>query len=600
MHLIGLKHIFIGSLFPIILFPVSKMLSHQHRLAKLELSILHNSFSTELSEIIRNLRQIRLASMEKLFEGRIVKSKLRELRKIWWSGTILAMLTLVTNLGPTLLISVSLSSYALEVGHLSPPLAFASIGLFRNLHTTFQELPAMWTNLQESLAACRRIQKYLGQPNIKQMRDGSSGICFRDATITWPTGVAASSSPHTSFSLRDVNLHFPTGKLSVITGKTSSGKGLLLSAILGEANIKFGDVQSQNPELRAEKSFESNPGATAFVSQPPWIQDCSIKHNILFGASLDEQRYMKVLRACALESDLGALPDGDMTRAGVQGAALSGGQKWRVSLARALYSDAQTIALDDVLSAVDPHVARWICSHALSSELAHGRTIILATHHLSLCEHLASYIVTVDGGTASGRLNILKGGLSTLMAIEPAPRSAMSSPAPELRLNDSEATTKKPRELCQRPVVQIFATYLLGSGIYTVFLAAVATFACRLLATANSWWLKRWTSTNGGLDNASLRFNLMVYLALSVGGTVAIAVHAITVQGVSLRASRVLFQHTVHSVLHSPLRWIDSTSLGRLMQSLVSDMQLIDNRIAAGLSDLLRIIMQLLLIIFTG
>lgn len=575
------------------------MLSHQHRLAKLELSMVHKSFSTELSEMIRNLRQIRLSSMEKLFEGRIIESKLRELRKIWCCGTILAMLTLVTNLGPTLLISVSLSSYALEVGHLSPPLAFASIGLFRNLHTTFQELPAMWTNLQESLAACRRIQKYIVQPNIEQMRDSSSGICFQDAMIAWPTGVAASGSPHTPFSLRNVNLHFPTGKLSVVTGKMSSGKGLLLSAILGEAKIKFGDVQSAKPELRAEKSFESHRGATAFVSQPPWIQDCSIKHNILFGASFDEQRYMKVLRACALKSDIDALPDGDMTRAGVHGAVLSGGQKWRVSLARALYSDAETIVLDDVLSAVDPHVARWICSHALSGELAHGRTVILATHHLSLCEHLASYIVTVDGSTASGRLNILKGGLSTSMAVEPSSRSAMSNRAPVLGPNDSETPNQKPQELSQRRVVQIYTKYLLGSGSYTVFIAAAATFACRLLATANSWWLKRWTSTSG-LDNASLRFNLYVYLALSVSGTVAIAVHAITVQGVSLRASRVLFQRTVHRVLYSPLQWIDSTSLGRLMQSLLPDMQIIDNRIAAGLSDLLRIIMQLLLIIFTG
>lgn len=596
IYLIGLKHILIGSLFPVILFPISKMLSHQHRHAKMELSNLHNAFSTEVSELLRSLRQIRMSSMEQLWQQRVTRARARELRQIWHCGMILSMLTLVTNLGPILLISVSLSSYALEVGHLSPSLAFASIGLFRNLHAVMQELPAMIASLQESFAASKRIEKYLDQSTEVRVPTSADSTSFKDARISWASSAAAPESSGSSFCLRDVNLRFPEGRLSVIAGKTSSGKGLLLSALLGEADVELGGPKSNSSPMLGKQTVVSVPDF-AYVSQPPWIENRPIKENILFGNAFDEERYMAVLRACALERDLEALPDGDSTMAGVGGGALSGGQKWRVSLARALYSRARILVLDDVLSAVDPHVAKWLCHNALSGPLVRGRTVIIATHHLAICEYLASYVVTVDAGTASGRVCAPRRS-SEHLNIETVPRSATSSPKPGSGLRSTDAGKKSPAT-SRRSVLRTLATYILGSGIWPVILAVSATFACRLLAVGNSWWLTKWTSGKE-LDGESLRFNLYIYLALSVCSAVALAVHAITVQGVSQRASEVLFQRTVRGVLSSPLRWIDSTPLGKLLQSLSSDMHLVDHRVAAGLSDLLRIVMQLAVVVFTS
>src|SRR5947207_5604768 len=122
----------------------------------------------------------------------------------------------------------------------------------------------------------------------------------------------------------------------------------------------------------------------AYVAQNPWIENATIKENILFGAPLDADRFQKVIRACALLPDLLMLPDGEETEIGDKGINLSGGQRWRVTLARALYSRAEILIMDDIFSAVDAHVGRHILEHALLGDLARGRTRILATHHIGL------------------------------------------------------------------------------------------------------------------------------------------------------------------------------------------------------------------------
>ncbi|KAM3463245.1 hypothetical protein NHJ6243_003489 [Beauveria neobassiana] len=477
-----------------------------------------------------------------------------------------------TNLGPILLIAVSLSSFALEVGHLSPSLAFASIGLFRNLHAIFQELPAAVASLQESFASSERIEKYLHQSTNMRVHDSVDLTTFEDVKITWPNSRIALGSSSSSFSLNNVNLHFPKGRLSIITGKTSSGKGLLLSAILGEADIEA-EKSSSDFKSVAMKQMKASTRSFAYASQPPWIENRTIRENIIFGNEFHEDRYMAVLRACALERDLETLPHADMAMADVNGGTLSGGQKWRVSLARALYSQARVLVLDDVLSAVDPHVAKWLCQHALSGPLVRGRTVIIATHHLATCVHLASYLVTVDSGTASGRAVTPRRNYG-LLNMDIMPRSATSSPKPDPLAHSIDAHKKHPA-VSRRPVLRTFTIYILGSGPWPVLLAVSTTLACRLLAAGNSWWLTKWTS-NKELDDMSLRSSLYIYLALSVCAAVAVAVHAMAVQGVSQRASDVLFRKTVRSVICSPLRWIDS------------------------LSDLLRIVMQLILVIFTS
>ena len=128
--------------------------------------------------------------------------------------------------------------------------------------------------------------------------------------------------------------------------QVGSGKSTLLSGFLGELHKLKGTINIS--------------GSTAYVPQQAWIQNVTLKDNILFGKELNDRLYDQVLESCALKSDLSILPAGDKTEIGEKGINLSGGQKQRVSLARSVYSDSDIYMLDDPLSAVDAHVGKHI------------------------------------------------------------------------------------------------------------------------------------------------------------------------------------------------------------------------------------------------
>jgi ABC-type cobalamin/Fe3+-siderophores transport system ATPase subunit len=220
--------------------------------------------------------------------------------------------------------------------------------------------------------------------------------------------------------VRDLNIEFPVGELSVISGPTGSGKTSLLMALLGEMTPLKGDAYL--PGARNKEDSEILPGSelidsVAYCAQSAWLLNDTIRNNILFSEKYDEKRYNAVVKACALSRDLDILEHGDETEIGEKGITLSGkfpsvivlrqanevlgGQKQRVSLARALYSKARHLILDDCLSAVDSHTAKWIFQYALSGSLVEDRTRLLVTHNVSLCLPSASHVVLLENGRLS-------------------------------------------------------------------------------------------------------------------------------------------------------------------------------------------------------
>ncbi|KAG6891081.1 hypothetical protein C0995_014171 [Termitomyces sp. Mi166 len=137
----------------------------------------------------------------------------------------------------------------------------------------------------------------------------------------------------------------------------------------------------------------------AYAAQESWVQNETIKQNILFGAPFDEERYKKVLYQCSLERDLTLFDAGDETEVGEKGLTLSGGQKARITLARAVYSQAEILLLDDVLAALDVHTAKWIVEKCFSGDLIQGRTVLLVTHNIAMTRPIAGYVVSlaIDG-----------------------------------------------------------------------------------------------------------------------------------------------------------------------------------------------------------
>jgi ATP-binding cassette subfamily C (CFTR/MRP) protein 4 len=185
----------------------------------------------------------------------------------------------------------------------------------------------------------------------------TSSLCIKNVVVKFEKTVV----------LNDVSFEASSGELVGITGAAGSGKSTLLQAILKEVEPTKGSVYVE--------------GAMSYAAQEAWIFSASIRQNILFGQEMESTKYQKVIRVCALEDDLSLFPHGDQTLVGERGVMLSGGQKARISLARAVYRDADIYLLDDPLSAVDAHVAEHIFNECVLNYLK-NKCVVLVTHQL--------------------------------------------------------------------------------------------------------------------------------------------------------------------------------------------------------------------------
>ena len=205
----------------------------------------------------------------------------------------------------------------------------------------------------------------------------SDVLGIRGASFTWSNENDGSLTPgpnRRNFTLRiEDDVTFKRGVFNLVVGPTGSGKTSLLMALLGELHYLPNGPESYVSLPRA--------GGVAYAAQESWVQNETIRDNILFGAPFDEERYNKVIDQCALKRDLTLFDAGDLTEVGEKGLTLSGGQKARITLARAVYSRAQILLLDDVLAALDVHTSRWIVDKCFKGDLLRGRTVVLVVRH---------------------------------------------------------------------------------------------------------------------------------------------------------------------------------------------------------------------------
>lgn len=184
--------------------------------------------------------------------------------------------------------------------------------------------------------------------------------------------------------MKNINIRIEKNTLTAVVGTVGSGKSSLISAFLGEMEKTSGRVNTL--------------GTIAYVAQQAWIQNATLKDNILFGKPLDSKMYDRIIEACALKPDFEMLPGGDQTEIGEKGINLSGGQKQRVSLARAVYANSDIYFLDDPLSAVDSHVGKHIFDHVVGPQgLLKNKTRLLVTHGITYLPQTDQVIVLKDG-----------------------------------------------------------------------------------------------------------------------------------------------------------------------------------------------------------
>ncbi|KAL3473213.1 P-loop containing nucleoside triphosphate hydrolase protein [Aspergillus californicus] len=605
IFLMGWKPTVIGCTIPVLLSPVYYNITKRYSEKEQALMDRRDEKSSSLTEMVRGIRQIKFSALESEWHDKILKLRGLELQNQQDVFRLNIYLTAIWSLGPICMSFLSIAAYIHLNGSISPATAFTALSLFESLQNTLSILPEVATDLLDARVSLRRIASFLGLEEHQDDRSTGEDISFKDATITWPSNPSETES---LFQLKNLTLEFPSNELSIISGRSGAGKSLLLQALIGEADVVSGTVTV--PHADATADFDPQDwildGLLAYVSQDPWIENATIRDAILFGLPWNPSRYDQVIHACSLAPDLKTFPDGDKTDVGANGINLSGGQKWRLALARALYSRASILVLDDIFSAVDAHVGRHLYENALNGSLCQQRTRILATHHVKMCLDGAAYSVELENGRVvrAHRPASAHGDSETESSVS---LSRPDSPKPITRTNTRDSISKANKfyeeEKRESGVVKakVYQAYIAASGGHFLWvLIASLFFVGLLLNLAGPYWVSIWTRTyenepSGGraqsgpnLLDKRLVYYGSIYLAITVSSWLLEVFRTLIILNGSIKASKVMFERFTETILRSPLRFLDTAPVGQILNRFTSDFNTLDSDLALDLSYMLR------------
>lgn len=325
-------------------------------------------------------------------------------------------------------IFTSILGYALLGNDLTAQKVFVVTCCFNLLkHTMTDFFPYAISQVAVAYVSVKRIQKFLLYEETPV--DIATNFIKDDISenknekeINIKNVVAKWNIENTANTLSDITIQIMPEKITTIIGPVGCGKTSLLHIVLKELILTDGSLQVN--------------GTVSYASQEPWLFAGSVRQNILFGLPMNKLKYQKVIKCCALERDLLLLPYGDKTIVGEKGVSLSGGQRARINLARAIYKDADIYLLDDPLSAVDTNVGKEIFDWCIKKYLK-AKTVVLVTHQLQYLKETDQIIILNNGMVeAKGTYHHLKStGLNFAQLLDDNPE--------ETKLNDDFCTLER-------------------------------------------------------------------------------------------------------------------------------------------------------------
>ncbi|KAI0012108.1 canalicular multispecific organic anion transporter 1 [Xylariaceae sp. FL0662B] len=547
--------------------------------------------TTQFIEAIRPLRWYDWQSkwLGSIMHARAKELHLRIISSLWTIGVG------ATNLAASALFPVfTFFAVTYIAGRPLPvDVAFPALQLFNMLESSLKELPNLITVLLNASIAVGRLEAFMREPDKEEgsYNDSTtSEIEFRDASFAWPT--------NHKVVLRNLDLRFLPG-LTVIYGKVGSGKTALLEAVLGELNQVGGSCILPNDMV-------------GYCAQSPWLQNMSIQDNILFNFPMDRARYNQVLDACELIPDLANLPHGDKSNIGENGIGLSGGQKARVALARAVYCRSRILLLDDPVAALDHNTAESIVRKLFRGSLVEGRTVVFVTHRVDLCFPLADQVVEITDGHA--RVLDPKEIPQEIETISREQDVKTTAPEDQGQAQTMEqATDSVPDKFVEDEhrasggvVARVYWTYI-KAGRITWWISVIGLFSCfRFARIFNYWFLKAWGEAygdpdvqpaSGPADAANGIFDglpspnddvapwLIWYAILGLLMTVFYVLTQCGITVILYTAAKDLFIRVVNRVSCATFRFYDVTPVGRLMNRLTSDFGMLDGGVIQPLQN---------------
>lgn len=576
---------------------------------------------TLMSQILQGIRVVKYHAWESSVADEVqsvrsdeIATRLRIVRADALSNVIFVSTT-------TLVGFAGFAAFVAMGGTLTTPIVFACLALFTMLEEPFGMISHLLKNLQHARVATKRLHTFFSSATRPVVTEQTSPRCTpvsisaTDLTVHFPDSEAA--------ALSSISLQIPAGACVALVGAVGGGKSTLLRTLAGLHYPTSGSLTfSAQPDGMRHRQ--------AYVPQEAFIMNATIRDNILFGEEPDSSSLQRAIHACALERDLSIMPHGLQTEIGERGVNLSGGQKQRISLARAAYYDPGVVFLDDPLSAVDVDTEDHLISNLLFGQWS-TITRVCVTHRL---QHLSQFdlVVVVDKGriAASGPFDQIKhhpqmqyllkaqndaeilsasARASIVSAMHQAPQGYVDEPQQEVgRITEDEDRAVGAVRL---DVYLDYIRAMIGSSWKAPFILAtlvLSTIGLTLLPMAQMSWLGSWTDSQGsvgqntGFWNTMLAHfsagNVSVQAALAVYGFIGVAVlvawygerlfwmYRSAVAGVSIHNA------ALRGVLEAPLRFFDSTPMGRILNRFARDVEGVDDYLSWNVEQSIRSLAQ--------
>uniref|UniRef100_M4B260 Uncharacterized protein n=1 Tax=Hyaloperonospora arabidopsidis (strain Emoy2) TaxID=559515 RepID=M4B260_HYAAE len=596
-------------------------------------------------EILSGIKVVKLKAWENSFSQRVMRFREEELARLRLYVLARSGSDTIFSFVPSLVTIVSFSAYVL-LGHtLDVGTALTSLALFNILRFPLFMLPQVLNNVVEASVSFDRLRNYFLAEERKNVGQGDLreiGISVQSADFKWDAASPADGdgmnddtrdegeSLVTSMAegpiLHNIDFSAKAGELHAIVGHVGSGKSTLLAGILGDARCGAGSVAIR--------------GRLAYVSQQPFIQNATVRDNITFGLPFDADKYAEALRVSSLAEDIRTLPAGDRTEIGEKGINLSGGQRTRVAVARAVYQDADIYLLDDILSAVDSHVGADIFHECIKKTLK-DKLVVLVTHSLRFlnqCDNItviangriaehgsykklisrkkllaqmvvhyaesekeedSEHLVTegVDevkaescdeaGSATSGRKKSIESGILH--------RSRVSSTWSD----DGQAATESGGQLIvkeDRSVGDvswsIYSVWVNAfGGMSAAFVVVLAFSVAQCLTVAATLWISYWSEEATKYPDSQMYY-VYVYGLINLAFAAMLFVRVVLLYLGSLHASRLLFDKLFNRILRAPTSFFDTTPLGRIVNRLSKDIYTLDESIPGTVAGLLQTVVS--------
>ncbi|KAL8723177.1 MAG: hypothetical protein Q9181_007335 [Wetmoreana brouardii] len=573
-------------------------------------------------EVLQSVRFVKYFGWETSFLDRIKEIRKRE---IWSIQILLAIRNAINAVSMSLPIFASMLSFitfSLSQHALNPAPIFSSLALFNSLRLPLNLLPLVISQVIDAWASIGRIQEFLlaeeQSDDFRWDMEGKNAVIMEEADFTWertvtqdlvnnepktekqgkavekgekaavkaePASIAGDGADSAStltntepFQLQNINFALGRDELVAVIGTVGSGKSSLLAALAGD--------------MRRTKGQVTMGASRAFCPQYAWIQNATVRDNIVFGKDYQRRWYDEVVDACALRPDLDMLPHGDMTEIGERGITVSGGQKQRLNIARAIYFNSDIILMDDPLSAVDAHVGRHIFDHAISG-LLKDKCRILATHQLHVLNRCDRIIWMQDG-----RIKTID-TFDNLMNSNEDFQKMMASTAQEEKQDDEvdgdevedEKKDAKRRKISKRRAAlmqqeeravrsvswSVYDAYIRASGSILNGPFVVMLLICSQGANiATSLWLSYWTSDKFGYTTGAY---IGTYAALGVVQALLMFAFSVALSILGTNSSKVMLHDAMTRVLRAPMGFFDTTPLGRITNRFSKDVDTMDNNL---------------------